>query len=74
MAPRSPSEIFRLLVIGGLLFGIVLVGLGAYYLDDVFHQGAPQSTYLPLALTFFSLGAVFVFVAGVVLPAIRALR
>jgi hypothetical protein len=74
MSRRTPTESFRIIVIGGLIFGVILVGLGAYYLDNVFHQGGNPATYLPLALTFFSIGASFVLVAAVILPALRAMR
>jgi hypothetical protein len=75
MARITPHDIHGAAVIGGTAVGLIMAGLGALLFNAAYNAG-PTDTLIDLieGATFFSAGAAFVLVSGILLPGLRATR
>jgi hypothetical protein len=71
----NPRDIYQGAVLGGAIIGVVLAALGALLLLAALRPDATRPAVTAVAgAVFFAIGALFVLVSVIVLPAVRAIR
>jgi hypothetical protein len=74
MAKLSPHEVYLAAVAGGAAIGLILAGLGGIMLSAAFGNVMQPLPDAVAGAAFFVVGAAFVLVSLIVLPAIRAIQ
>jgi hypothetical protein len=74
MAKLTPREVYLGASAGGTSIGLILSALGVVLLNASFGDIAPAWQDAITGATFFAVGAAFVLVSLIVLPALRAIR
>lgn len=74
MAKLTPRDVEIGITAGGTLIGLVLSALGLVFLSASFAASATEWQSAVVVTTLFTVGAAFVLVSLIVLPALRAIR
>jgi len=74
MAKLTPRDVYLGATAGGAAIGLILSALGVIMLNASFVDFAPAWQDAVAGATFFAVGAAFVLVSLIVLPALRSIQ